>query len=110
MASDEKWYCLSQDGVATLCTDHDDAEANAKVSNRVSPMYAPHRAVQLVDAAEIDALKARIAELEAQNAELRNATLEEAAVICDGLNNCLHSDALAFAASMCATRIRRVKS
>jgi hypothetical protein len=66
MASEANWYCVSQDGVATLFVDKDDAEANAKVANRLFPGYAPYRAVQLVDAAELDALKARIAELEAE--------------------------------------------
>jgi hypothetical protein len=66
MASDAKWYCVDKDGEATLCVDKHDAEVSARLGNRAFPGYAPHRAVQLVDAQEIDVLKARIAELEAE--------------------------------------------
>jgi hypothetical protein len=65
------WYVVDKDGESTLCVDKDDAELSARVANRAFPGYAPHRAVQLVDAAEVDALKTRIAELERENAELR---------------------------------------
>lgn len=60
------WYSVDKNGAARLCKGKDDAEEVTMVSNRFLPMDAPHRAVQLVDAQEIDALKARIAELEAE--------------------------------------------
>lgn len=47
----ERWYCVSREGMATLCVDEEDAQANAKHCDQAWPAGGPHRAVQLVDAA-----------------------------------------------------------
>ena len=67
---DARWYMVDKDGMATLCTDREDAEQEAKDANMAWPHTAPHRAVQLVEvgtaAAELHRQHARIAELESQ--------------------------------------------
>ena len=45
-----RWYMIDKDGMATLCTDMDDAEQEAKDADMAWPHKAPHRAVQLVEA------------------------------------------------------------
>ena len=45
-----RWYMVDKDGMATLCTDREDAEQEAKDANMAWPHLAPHRAVQLVEA------------------------------------------------------------
>ena len=45
-----RWYMVDKDGMATLCTDREDAEQEAKDANMAWPHTAPHRAVQLVEA------------------------------------------------------------
>ena len=45
-----RWYMIDKDGMATLCTDREDAEKEAKKANMAWPHTAPHRAVQLVEA------------------------------------------------------------
>lgn len=45
-----RWYMIDKDGMATLCTDREDAEKEAKDANMAWPHTAPHRAVQLVEA------------------------------------------------------------
>ena len=49
-----RWYCLSSFGAATLCVDEADARATAKEANGAYPKHAPHRAVQLVAASEVE--------------------------------------------------------
>ena len=44
-----RWYMVDKDGMATLCTDREDAEQEAKYANMAWPHLAPHRAVQLVE-------------------------------------------------------------
>ena len=44
-----RWYMVDKDGMATLCTDREDAEQEAKDANMSWPHTAPHRAVQLVE-------------------------------------------------------------
>ena len=44
-----RWYMIDKDGMATLCTDREDAEKEAKDANMAWPHKAPHRAVQLVE-------------------------------------------------------------
>ncbi len=44
-----RWYMVDKDGVATLCTDMEDAEQEAKDANLAWPHRVPHRAVQLVE-------------------------------------------------------------
>ena len=46
---DARWYMVNRDGMATLCTDREDAEQEAKDANMAWPHTAPHRAVQLVE-------------------------------------------------------------
>lgn len=44
-----RWYMVDKDGMATLCTDREDAEKEAEYANMAWPHTAPHRAVQLVE-------------------------------------------------------------
>lgn len=44
------WYCLAATGTAMLCTGEADARHEAAECDRMYPMHAPHRAVQLVPA------------------------------------------------------------
>jgi hypothetical protein len=60
-----RWYCVSREGMATLCVDEEDARRNAAVSKEAFPFHAPYRAAQLVDAAALESLTARVAELSA---------------------------------------------
>ena len=62
-----RWYMVTRDGMATLCVDHEDAEAEARKADREWPRNGPHRAVQLVEASfeaaarlEIESLKAQL--------------------------------------------------
>ena len=52
-----RWYMIDKDGMATLCTDREDAEQEAKDANMAWPHTAPHRAVQLVEVADVEALR-----------------------------------------------------
>ena len=52
-AAEARWYCLSREGMATLCVDEEDAQANARHCDLAWPKGAPHRAVQLVDSAHV---------------------------------------------------------
>ena len=52
-----RWYTVDKDGMATLCTDMEDAEQEAKDANMAWPHTAPHRAVQLVEVADVEALR-----------------------------------------------------
>lgn len=60
--AEARWYCVSKDGRATLCTDKADAIAEVMRDTANWPLHAPYRAVQMVDAAEaaaeIDRLRA----------------------------------------------------
>lgn len=49
--TEPRWYCLSREGMATLCTDKADAEMTAINADELYPRAGPHRAVQLVEAA-----------------------------------------------------------
>ncbi|HCE28452.1 MAG TPA: hypothetical protein DET46_06525 [Comamonadaceae bacterium] len=44
-----RWYMVNRDGMATLCTDRADAEAEARKADREWPRNGPHRAVRLVE-------------------------------------------------------------
>ena len=46
-----RWYCLSRDGLATLCADEQDARMVAQHSAVAYPLGAPYRAVLLGDVA-----------------------------------------------------------
>jgi hypothetical protein len=53
MQSSARWYSLSREGIATLCTDEADARSAANHSNGAWPSAGPHRAVQLVELAAV---------------------------------------------------------
>ena len=55
-AAEARWYCVSRDGMATLCVDELDACYTAEQSDKNWQASSPHRAVRLVDAAEIERL------------------------------------------------------
>lgn len=48
-AAEARWYCLDRDGVAMLCKDKADAQAQAVENDACWPARAPHRAVLLGD-------------------------------------------------------------
>lgn len=47
----ERWYCVSRDGLATLCRDEDDARMLAAQCDTDYPRQAPHRPVLMGDVA-----------------------------------------------------------
>lgn len=51
------WYMVTQDGMATLCTDRADAEKEAADAQSVWPRMGPHRAVQLAPAGDMAKLR-----------------------------------------------------
>lgn len=62
-AAEARWYCLSREGMATLCACEEDAKTEAANAQENYPRSGPYRAVQLCDAAEIaelDALRDRL--------------------------------------------------
>jgi hypothetical protein len=78
--NEPRWYCVSNAGFAQLCVDKQNALDLAFGSDAMFSMSRPHRAVQLVDAAELEAAQKRIAELEAE--------LEQAKIECtNAINN-----------------------
>ena len=48
-----RWYCVSREGMATLCVDEEDARANAAHCDQAWRAGGPHRAVQLLEAATV---------------------------------------------------------
>jgi hypothetical protein len=58
-----RWYCVSRIGIATLCVDEEDARANAEQCDVAWPAGGPHRAVRLVDAVEVERLRAVIVDV-----------------------------------------------
>lgn len=53
-----RWYCVSRDGIATLCKDREDAEVNASHCDLAWPAGGPHRVVLMGDvAAERDEIR-----------------------------------------------------
>lgn len=52
-----RWYMVNRDGMATLCTDREDAEKEAADAQRFWPHMGPHRAVQLIEAADVETLR-----------------------------------------------------
>ena len=57
-----RWYCVSREGMATLCKNHEDAQANARHCDKAWPAGGPHCAVLLVDATEIARLRHALAQ------------------------------------------------
>lgn len=74
-----RWYMIDKDGMATLCTDREDAEKEAKDANMAWPHTAPHRAVQLVEVADVEALRTgyAAARLEIESLQARIKVLDE---------------------------------
>ena len=60
--AETRWYCVSLDGLATLCKDAEDAHETAGQCDKSWPLGGPHRAVLLVDAAEIARLRHALAQ------------------------------------------------
>lgn len=48
-ATEPRWYCVNNMGMATLCADKADAEDVARTCDIDFPRQSPHRAVQLVE-------------------------------------------------------------
>ncbi|HOF31416.1 MAG TPA: hypothetical protein PK441_11255 [Burkholderiaceae bacterium] len=59
-AAEARWYCLSREGMATLCTDEEDAKEVAAESFVLYPQNGPYRAVQMVDSAHVTDLLAAL--------------------------------------------------
>lgn len=59
--AEASWYCLSRDGLATLCKDAADAKETAGQCDKSWPAGGPYRAVLLVDAVEIAWLRHELA-------------------------------------------------
>lgn len=55
--SEARWYCLDRDGVAMLCKDEADAQAQVIENDDCWPQRAPHRAVLLGDVSEVERLR-----------------------------------------------------
>ena len=74
-----RWYMIDKDGMAMLCTDREDAEKEAKNANMAWPHTAPHRAVQLVEVADVEALRTgyAAARLEIESLQARIKTMAE---------------------------------
>lgn len=49
----ERWYCVSRDGMATLCTCEGDAKIEAANAAKNYPRSGPYLAVQLVNASTV---------------------------------------------------------
>ena len=53
--AEARWYCVSREGMATLCVDEADAQMNAVSEQLTYPRSGPYRAAQLVDASAVAA-------------------------------------------------------
>ena len=58
-----RWYCVSREGLATLCKDEADANETAGQCDKSWPLGGPHRAVRLADANEIGTLRRQVSGL-----------------------------------------------
>lgn len=63
--TEARWYCVNAQGLPMLCASKEDAEREAARNDKVWPKGAPHRAVQLCDAAERDRLRAQVEDMRA---------------------------------------------
>jgi len=61
--AEARWYCLSRDGMATLCTDEEDAKGVAAESWVAWPQNGPYRVAQMVDADTAESLRTALTEL-----------------------------------------------
>jgi hypothetical protein len=55
-----RWYCVSREGMATLCTCEEDAKIEAANAQQNYPLNGPYRAVQMVDSARVTDLLAAL--------------------------------------------------
>jgi hypothetical protein len=62
MSDEPRWYSVNTIGMATLCRGEADARREAADADAMWPRHAPHVATQLVPMAEIDRLRARVAD------------------------------------------------
>jgi len=62
-AAEARWYCLSREGMATLCTDEEDAKEVAAESWVAWPQNGPYRVAQMVDADTAESLRTALTEL-----------------------------------------------
>lgn len=95
-----RWYCVSADGIATLCKDEEDARANARHCDLAWPKGAPHRAVLLGD---VDAERERCARVCDDEARARTEAGNTHPEDSDSRGRCF---AAARAAMNCAAGIR----
>lgn len=74
-----RWYMVNKMGMATLCASKADAEKEAADAQRFWPHMGPHRAVQLVEAADVEAMRAGYdaARLEIESLQARIKTMAE---------------------------------
>lgn len=97
-SSDARWYCLSRDGLATLCADEDDAHEVAAESWVAWPHNGPYRVAQMVDAEQVAAAAAaererwagRVQPLTARELELLQGLIDRElrhAEQCDHIQN-----------------------
>lgn len=56
--AEARWYCLSREGMARLCTCEEDAKIEAANAQQNYPLNGPYRAVQMVDSAHVTDLLA----------------------------------------------------
>ncbi len=77
--TEPRWYMVNKDGMATLCTDRADAEKEAEDAQSVWPHMGPHRAVQLVEVADVEALRTgyAAARLEIESLQARIKAMAE---------------------------------
>lgn len=78
---DARWYMVTHDGVATLCEDRRDAEEEAKDADMAWPHSGPHRAVQLVEVADVEAMRAGYAAARLEIDGLRDRVQELGAML-----------------------------
>ena len=58
-AAEARWYCVSRDGMATLCTCEADAKVEAANARESYPRNGPYRAVRLAAVDEAEERSAR---------------------------------------------------
>ena len=88
--NETRWYCVSREGMATLCRDEATAQAEAQKQQDEYPRSGPYIALQLVDAAEIDrlreTLKLQQTSYEREIALDVAAERERCAKLCEGMH------------------------
>lgn len=72
------WYFVNQIGMATVCADKANAEKCASEADQAWPRHAPHVAMQLVDAAQMDSLIAALGACRDAMPDLPGIPIDEA--------------------------------